>query len=65
MTAAGQSDRDVSIDVGDTFRALERDSDAVLIELTGNEDNSWAIAGDLLAEIPDFRANPDSDCPKA
>lgn len=58
VTSAAESDQGVSFDIGDTFRVLERDTDAVLIELIGNEDNPWVIAADLLAEISDFPLTP-------
>lgn len=61
VTAAAQGDQGVSFDVGDTFRVLERDADAVLIELIGNDDNPWVIAADLLAEISDFPKPPSAD----
>lgn len=65
VTAAAESDQGVSFDVGDTFRVLERDADAVLIELIGNDDNPWVISADLLAEISDFPADPNSAAPGA
>lgn len=54
VTAAADSDQGVSFDAGDTFRVLERDEDAVLIELIGNAENPWVISADLLVEISDF-----------
>lgn len=54
VTAAADSDQGVSFNIGDTFRVLERDEDAVLIELTGNSDNPWVLPADLLMEISDF-----------
>lgn len=65
VTAAAESDQDVSFNVGDTFRVLERDAEAVLIELIGNDHNPWVIPADLLAEISDFPAAPDSATPEA
>lgn len=65
VTAAAESDQGVSFNVGDTFRVLERDADAVLIELIGNDDNPWIIPANLLAGISDFPADPDSVAPEA
>lgn len=59
VTAAAESDQGVSFNVGDTFRVLERDADAVLIELIGNDDNPWVISADLLVEISDFPSDLD------
>lgn len=64
VTAAAESDQGVSFKIGDTFRVLERDADAVLIELIGNDENPWVIAADLLAEISDFPADPGTSGPK-
>ncbi len=60
ITASAESDQGVSFNTGDMFRVLERDADAVLIELIGNDDNPWVISADLLAEISDFPADLDS-----
>lgn len=61
VTAAADSDQGVSFNVGDTFRVLERDEDAVLIELIGNTENPWVIPADLLMEISDFPKNATAD----
>lgn len=58
VTSAAESDQGVSFGIGDAFRVLERDTDAVLIELIGNENNPWVIPADLLAEISDFPLTP-------
>lgn len=65
VTAAAESDQGVSFNVGDTFRVLERDADAVLIELIGNDDNPWVISADLLMEISDFPSDLDSAGPES
>jgi len=65
VTATAESDQGVSFAIGDTFRVLERDADAVLIELIGNDENPWVIFADLLAEISDFPGDPRSAGPKA
>jgi outer membrane murein-binding lipoprotein Lpp len=65
ITAEAESDQGVSFNVGDTFRVLERDADAVLIEVVGNDDNPWVISADLLAGISDFPSDLDSAGPEA
>lgn len=61
VTAAAESDQGVSFNIGDTFRVLERDADAVLIEVIGNDDNPWVISARLLAEISDFPQTPPAE----
>lgn len=58
VTSAAESDQGVSFGIGDTFRVLDRDTDAVLIELIGKENNPWVIPADLLAQISDFPVTP-------
>lgn len=58
VTSAAESDQGVSFGIGDAFRVLDRDTDAVLIELIGNENNPWVIPADLLAQISDFPVTP-------
>lgn len=43
--------------VGDQFRILERDGDAVLIEVLNDDDNPYFVSGEILARISDFPAN--------
>lgn len=43
--------------VGDKFRVLERDGDAVLIEVLNDDDNPYFVSGKILAMISDFPAN--------
>lgn len=40
---------------GDLFKVLERDGDAVLIELVGGADNPYVVSSDVLEMISDFR----------
>jgi hypothetical protein len=44
------------LDVGDRFRALERDGESVLIEVLGNADNPYFVSAEILARISDFSA---------
>ena len=39
---------------GAKFRVLERDDDAVLIEVVGRDDNPWVVSAKLLERISDF-----------
>lgn len=52
-----EDDQGLAFQAGDTFRVLERDGDAVLIELVGNDDNPWAVSAAFLARISDFPAD--------
>lgn len=60
VNTAAESVQGVYFNVGDTFRVLERDADAVLIELIGSDNNPWVISADLLAQISDFPSDLDS-----
>lgn len=51
-----EDDQGLAFKAGDTFRVLERDGDAVLIELIGNDDNPWAVSAKFLAQVSDFPA---------
>ena len=42
---------------GDQYRVLERDGDAVLIEVLGNANNPYFVSGEMLATTSDFPAN--------
>lgn len=41
---------------GDVFLVLERDGDAVLVELEGNADNPFYVSAALLVAVSDFDA---------
>ncbi|MGY2747845.1 hypothetical protein [Arthrobacter sp. UYCu723] len=43
--------------VGDQYRVLERDGDAVLIDVLNNANNPYFVSGEILARISDFPAN--------
>lgn len=49
-----ESNEGLRFKVGDTFRVLESDGDAILIELIGNENNPYFVSGKLLKEISDW-----------
>ncbi len=50
----GESSDELIFKRGDSFRVLESDGDAILIELIGNENNPHFISKDLLEQISDF-----------
>lgn len=45
--------------VGDEFRVLEQDGDAVLVEVCGNAENPHVVSAKLLEEISDFTIDGD------
>lgn len=49
-----EDEQGLVFEVGTVFRVLEKDGDAVLIEIDGNIDNPWFVSADLLAQISDF-----------
>ncbi len=51
---ATEDDQGLRFEVDDQFRVLERDKDAVLIELIGNDDNPWVVSSEVLSRISDF-----------
>ncbi len=56
---AESSSGDLTLHVGDRFRAMERDGDAVLIEVLGNSNNPYFVSAALLETISDFPAGSD------
>ena len=44
----------LEFNVGDRFRVLEYDGDAILLELIGNDDNPYFVSDELLKEISDY-----------
>lgn len=49
-----ESNKGLEFKVGDRFRVLEYDGDAILIELIGNDNNPYFVSGELLKEISDY-----------
>ncbi|MET4053178.1 hypothetical protein ABID81_002553 [Frigoribacterium sp. PvP054] len=45
---------DLTLTVGDRFKALIRDGDVVMIEVADREDNPFPASGAVLEEISDF-----------
>ena len=50
----GVSSEGVNFNIGDKFRVLEVDKDAVLIEISGNENNPYFASLDFLKSISDY-----------
>ncbi|QSR28775.1 hypothetical protein CFH99_24440 [Nocardioides aromaticivorans] len=54
VTTAGQEPSGLVLSVGDEFRILEGDADAILIEVLGREDNPHFVSSAFLTDISDF-----------
>lgn len=50
----GKDSKGVIFNVGDSFRILESDGDAILIEIIGNTDNPHFVSCDFLRTISNF-----------
>ncbi len=50
----GVSNEGLQFHVGDTFKVLERDGNAVLIEKIDDDNNPYFVASDFLNEISDY-----------
>lgn len=59
VTTAAIDDQGLVLDVGDEFRVLTSDRDAVMIEVLGRDDNPWMVSARFLARISDFPAAED------
>lgn len=53
----GDDRREPKLRVGDQYRVLELDGDAVLIEVLNNANNPYFVSGAILAKISDFPPN--------
>lgn len=51
----GVSNEGLQFHVGDTFKVLERDGNAVLIEKIGDSNNPYFVASDFLNKISDYK----------
>lgn len=52
--SAGESNEGLRFIAGDTFRVLESDGDAVLIEKIGEDNNPYFVSRELLLNISDY-----------
>lgn len=50
----GKTDEGLSLDIGDKYRVLEMDNDAVLIEKFGVRNNPYLVSAELLRSVSDF-----------
>lgn len=55
VTAEGISNEGLEFKIGDQFRALESDKDAVLIEKIGDNNNPYFVSAELLKNISDYK----------
>lgn len=51
----GKSNESLLFHIDDTFKVLEVDRDAVLIEIIGDENNPYFVSGCFLESISDYR----------
>ena len=54
VTKEGRSNEGLEFNIGDQFRVLERDGDAVLIEKLRDENNPYFVAAKFLSSISDY-----------
>ena len=55
VTQEGKSNEGLEFTIGDTFRVLERDGDATLIEIIGDENNPYFVSTKFLSDISDYK----------
>lgn len=55
VTAEGISNEDLAFKIGDQFRMLETDKNAVLIEKIDDDDNSYFVSEELLTNISNYK----------
>lgn len=55
VSKEGLSNEGLQFHVGETFKVLERDGNAVLIEKLGDDNNPYFVAAELLNEISDYK----------
>lgn len=55
VSKEGVRNEGLQFHVGETFKVLERDGNAVLIEKLGDDNNPYFVAAELLNEISDYK----------
>ena len=50
----GDASSQLKLHVGAQYRVLERDENAVLIEVLGNTDNPYFVSSEILSRLSDF-----------
>ena len=56
VNATGKSNEGLEFSVGDQFKVLEEDGDAVLIEKLGDPNNPYFVSAELLCKISDYNS---------
>lgn len=56
VTAEGVSNEGLEFKIGDQFRVLETDKDAVLIEKIGDDNNPYFVSEELLKNISNYKS---------
>lgn len=56
VNSDGVTNEGLSIHGGDKFKVLERDGNAVLIEILGDENSPYFVAAEFLEGISDYQA---------
>lgn len=56
VTAEGVSNEGLEFKIGDQFRVLEIDKDAVLIEKIGDDNNPYFVSEELLKNISNYKS---------
>ena len=54
VSKEGKSNEGLNFNIGDTFRVLEQDGNAVLIEKIGDANNPYFVAFDFLKSISNY-----------
>ena len=54
ITSPGESNEGLKFDIGNEFRVLETDGDAILIEKVGDKNNPYFVDRKLLNEISNY-----------
>lgn len=55
VTAEGISNEGLAFKIGDQFRVLETDKDAVLIEKIDDDNNPYFVSEELLTNISNYK----------
>lgn len=55
VTEEGISNEGLELHIGDKFRVLETDKDAVLVEIIGNDNNPYFVSAELLKNISNYK----------
>ena len=59
VRSAGTDEQGLELVADDVFHILERDNDAVLIEIVGRDDNPWVVSAKFLEQVSDFPSSED------